>query len=216
MWLFVCWEDWGISKSDLCRLGPQPLMFIRKSQQPENQIGRIDPNKMRFSFRFTSTFHKPNGGQLTKIRWNSFCVLRVLSTTLKWGTSDQIRWNYFIFVFFCTLHYTRRESKCNLAMYIGKYHKNPKPTNGILLLWSHVIRLCKKSFGYLSLATRWVTNVDCVKQNCANYISCTDYICSRWGIWNLWLRVWPSLRLSQQHCFIITLTKSGVSRCFQT
>ena len=97
--LRVCWEDGGISKSDLCGLGPQPLMFIRKSQRPENQIGRKEPKKMRFSFRFTSTFHKPNGGQLTKIRWNSFCVLRVLSTTLKWGTSDQIRWNYFIFVF---------------------------------------------------------------------------------------------------------------------
>ena len=169
------------------------ILFSFYEYFPQTKWGTTDQNKMKFFLRFACTFHHSKMGD-------------------KWPNKMKL----FYFRFFCTLHYTRRESKCNLAMYIGKYHKNPKPTNGILLLWSHVIRLCKKSFGYLFLATRGVTNVDCVKQNCANYISCTDYICSRWGIWNLWLRVWPSLRLSQQHCFIITLTKSGVSRCFQT
>ena len=158
-----------------------------------------------FYFRFSCTFHNSKmGGKCPKKMRFSFRFMCTFPMRLLY------------FRVSCTFHHTKKESKCNLVLYIGKYHKNPRPTNGTLILWSHVIRFCKKSFGYLSLATLGVTNVDCVKQNCANYISCTDYICSRWGIWNLWLRVWPSLRLSQQHCFIITLTKRGGPCCFQT
>ena len=67
----------------------------------------------------------------------------------------------------------------NLALYIGKYHKIQNLQMEFCFFDLMSLDFVKKSFGYLSLATRGVTNVDCVKQNCANYISCTDYICSR-------------------------------------